>query len=395
MLLENHPVLYPKLDRILYLENIETSLTAFETMPSTHTQRNNNKKFEPDSSNMSPPPQTTTADTFHPPSMSVSPNKLRNDPKPYDQYIYPEEQAKKLYEYSEFIQNAPRAKTPAHMASKNKNARNLQLAERKGTIDRETQGVLTAAPEMVSAGIGYKHLKVKKKNDFDRDFRLLGNGGDFSEVRYQVPDELTMVLNERVGGPAMGRQMRREKAERDRLELEIMANENDAEKKKRKLKESADRKQARREAKDAKQDWRVTKDPDTRIDTDFMTAIFDDKNKPKQFITASDVQKKGKTFHDQDIQRQIPDNIGPKTRTVDYKEIDRVAWQEICKNRTPVKEQLKGRMVEEREWDLEEEQRPIEENKYIGVTDDRLENYKQQVSKIPQLTRSFLSDRYC
>ena len=45
-----------------------------------------------------------------------------------------------------------------------------------------------------------------------------------------------------------------------------------------------------------------------------------------------------------------------------------------------MREQLKGRMVEEKAWDLEVEQKPIEDNVYFsGLNDDRLEQYKQQI----------------
>ena len=84
-----------------------------------------------------------------------------------------------------------------------------------------------------------------------------------------------------------------------------MATETDAEKKKRKLKESSDKKQARRAARDMKQDWRLTADPDTRMDTDFMTEIYDDKNKPKLWTTNS-FDKKGNFPVEEDTLRLLP-----------------------------------------------------------------------------------------
>lgn len=272
----------------------------------------------------------------------------RNSPKKYDPNIYPGGQAEKLYEYSEFIQSQPRAKTPTHLASNNKNARNIDLIERTSN-----------APPKVAASSHSSQLVLSKKDDFDREFRLLGRGADFSEVQYHVPDEQKMLIGRHVNGPATGRLMKREKAERDRLELAIMANETDAEKKKRKLKESADKKAARRDKKNAKEDWRETADPDTRVDTDFMTELFDDTAVKRTWKTATQIeQEKLKASPP-----RLPEHIGPKTKKIDYQEIDKVAWQEICKNRIPVREQLKNRMVEEKAWDSEIEAKPISENK--------------------------------
>ena len=60
--------------------------------------------------------------------------------------------------------------------------------------------------------MNYKHVWVRKKDDFDRDFRLLGKGGDFSEVRYKVPEE--KIIDFEVRGPAAGRAIIREQADR-------------------------------------------------------------------------------------------------------------------------------------------------------------------------------------
>jgi len=140
--------------------------------------------------------------------------------------------------------------------------------------------------------------------------------------------------------------MKRQNAERNRLELVIMANETDAEKKKRKLKESADKKQARRDKKSAKQDWRLTADPDTRIDTDFMTEVFDDQHVKRDWKTAGKSESGKDGEEDGNRMLSLPDNIGPKTKKIDYKEIDKVAWQEICKNRIPVRRSSEERSDE-------------------------------------------------
>jgi len=319
------------------------------------------------------PVDTSTAmlDKNQPNSVQVMAKRTHSNLQPFDRNIYPHEQAKNLDDYSEFIQGQPRAKTPEHLASTNKNKRNFDLVERKKLV--ENGGMFGGGVELADM---YGHVKIKKKDDFDRAFRLIGVGGDFSEVRYHIPDENVMILDDVIGGPATGRHLARQQAERQRLDLAIMANETDKEKKQRKLKESADRKAARRRGESEKEDWRKTKDPNTRQDTDFMTEI--ETHVPKVSWKKKDENKSETENKKLEV---FSGNIGPKTRKIDYDEIDKVQWREICKNRIPVREQLANRMVEEKVWDVEGRGGvPIEENVYLrGLSDDRLEQFKQQV----------------
>ena len=82
---------------------------------------------------------------------------------------------------------------------------------------------------------------------------MLGKGGDFSEVRYKIPEGKLMDFE--VRGPAAGRAIFRDQAEQRILAEAMKASETEKEKKEREKNEKAEERRLRREKK--KEDWRT------------------------------------------------------------------------------------------------------------------------------------------
>jgi hypothetical protein len=92
---------------------------------------------------------------------------------------------------------------------------------------------------------------------------MLGRGGDFSEVRYKIPEGKFMDF--KVRGPAGGRAILREQKEQRIQEEAMKASETEKERKEREKKDKAEERRLRRERK--REDWRtnqVRRDVDRR-----------------------------------------------------------------------------------------------------------------------------------
>lgn len=123
--------------------------------------------------------------------------------------LYSKEDAANLLKYAKFSLKNRNISTPAEISGRKegeksmfeKAGNNVDLNDRQDVMQNGTGGKTALAD-------GYKHVYAKQKDDLDRKFRLLGKGGDFSEVRYHVPDEA--ILEFAVRGPATGRALKRE-----------------------------------------------------------------------------------------------------------------------------------------------------------------------------------------
>ena len=131
--------------------------------------------------------------------------------KAFNPDLYSSEDATMLLKYANFSIGAAKegnrnVATPGHVSGKGEGEgggrfQKVDLADRQDKMENSTGGGSHLSE-------GYKHVFARDKDDLDRDFRLLGQHGDFSEVRYQVPDE--SILEFSVRGPAMGRRLKRE-----------------------------------------------------------------------------------------------------------------------------------------------------------------------------------------
>jgi len=155
------------------------------------------------------------SEAAHSTSMTGKPRN-HHKVKAFNPDLYSSEDAKMLKNYAEFSLGAAKegnrnVATPGDVSGKREGEKGrfqkVDLADRQDKMKNGTGGGTHLAE-------GYKHVFARDKDDLDRDFRLLGRGGDFSEVRYQVPDD--NILEFSVRGPAMGRRMKREAAEKAR-----------------------------------------------------------------------------------------------------------------------------------------------------------------------------------
>jgi hypothetical protein len=119
----------------------------------------------------------------------------------YDAFLYSQEDAKNLAEYARFSKNNPRAQTPGKEG--NEGATGLDYDARQNQMNNSSSNGTTVHKGELAEGYRHVHLKGTR-DDFDRDFRKVGRGGDFSQVRYKLPEE--NVMEKAVRGPAAGRE---------------------------------------------------------------------------------------------------------------------------------------------------------------------------------------------
>ncbi|GMH95859.1 hypothetical protein TrVE_jg5755 [Triparma verrucosa] len=280
--------------------------------------------------------------------------------------LYSKEDAANLLKYAKFSLKNRNISTPADISGRKegeksmfeKAGNNVDLNDRQDVMQNGTGGKTALAD-------GYKHVYAKQKDDLDRKFRLLGKGGDFSEVRYHVPDEA--ILEFAVRGPATGRALKREADEQARLDALREDGETEAEKRKRQHEEAKVRRAAA--AKKLKEDWRTNADQFTRTDIDFINEI--------QNMAISDkyLVKKQRKVAEEELAIRWEEHIGPKNDKIDYTEVDKYLNQEMRKAGANVRDQLKGRVVENAAWDVETT--AFENNRYfLGVKDDQLKEYR-------------------
>jgi hypothetical protein len=161
--------------------------------------------------------------------------------------------------------------------------------------------------------------------------------------------------------------------------------ESDKEKKERVAMEKKDEKKARN--KKMREDWRTNKLEGTRSDTDFIKeiqkiGIGEAIRNPKQ--KAIEAMRAGPAMY--------PDHIGPKTRVINYEEVDKASYDAMLALGATVSDQLEGRIVEEAVWD--EDTKPMSENRYFGgVQDDQLKNYRElkRQERLQQTMKDFSS----
>jgi len=287
-----------------------------------------------------------------------------NNVKPFNQDLYSKKDADELYKYSKFSVKNRNISTPADISGKRPGETSefekVNLQDRQRTLEKGTSGRTEVAESM-----NYKHVWVRKKDDFDRDFRLLGKGGDFSEVRYKVPEE--KIIDFEVRGPAAGRAIIREQADRLIMEEAMRASETEKEKKDREKAEKAEERRKRREKKN--EDWRTNQDPNTRGDLDFLTEIQDWKQSGRyRRATKEELEAK---------ERDYPAHVGPKWNTIDYEHVDQVLEAKAKFENLSVRQQLDARVVRDEEW---EEYKPdLTTNRYFqGVYDDQLASYRKE-----------------
>jgi len=217
----------------------------------------------------------------------------------------------------------------------------------------------------VAEHMDYKHVWVKEKDDFDRDFRMLGKGGDFSEVRYKIPEG--KIMDFEVRGPAAGRAIQREQAERLVMEEAMKASETEKEKKEREKRVKVAERERRRQKK--REDWRTNQDPNTRGDLDFLTEIenWEQTDRYKK-VTKEELEEREQNY---------PPHIGPKWDTINYEHIDQVLEAKAKFEKLSVREQLNARVVNDEVW---EEYKPnLTTNRYFqGVYDDQLAHYRTE-----------------
>jgi len=119
-----------------------------------------------------------------------------------------------------------------------------------------------------------------------------------------------------------------------------------------------------------KEDWRTNADDFTRTDMDFINEI--------QNMAISEKYRATKVRKTQQEIEEIKwqDFIGPKSDKMDYKEVDRILWQEqLQDDKINVRDQLKGRVMEIPDW--EPYKADMENNRYFqGVQDDQLKEYR-------------------
>ncbi len=307
----------------------------------------------------------TVMDDWNEASHSVSVPAVRSHTraKAFDGNLYSKRDADELFNYAKFSLKNPRGSTPASMGGSNDPEKRgiVDVDERRKVVEGGTAGKKEIAGEM-----NYKHVWVRKKDDLDREFRLLGKGGDFSEVRYQLP--LDVVIESQVNGPAAGRRLQREREEQRRLELLKQAEETEDERQKREIKEKKQAKKKRN--KELRDDWRTNRIEGIRMDTDFIERIQNIAIGEKYLNPKKKLEEAMRTGP-----HLFPDYIGPKTRVINYEEVDRVSYAAMMEKGTTVGEQLEGRVVEEKVWD--EEEKPLEENRYLlGLHDDQLKEYR-------------------
>ncbi|GMH89970.1 hypothetical protein TL16_g11626 [Triparma laevis f. inornata] len=292
-----------------------------------------------------------------------------NRAKVFNEDLYSKEDATNLLKYSKFALKNRNISTPADISGRKVGEKSMfekagggppgaDVNERQNVVENGTAGGTELAE-------GYKHVYARQKDDLDRKFRFLGKGGDFSEVRYQVPDEA--ILEFSVRGPATGRQHKREADEQARLDALREDGETEAETRKRQHEEAKTRRAAA--AKKLKEDWRTNADQFTRTDIDFISEI--------QNMAISDkyLKRKDRKVDEEQLAVRWEEHIGPKNDTIDYAEVDKYLHQEMRAKGQNVRDQLKGRVVENAVWD--EERDPIENNRYfLGVKDDQLKEYR-------------------
>lgn len=122
-------------------------------------------------------------------------------------------------------------------------------------------------------------------------------------------------------------------------------------------------------AKKLKEDWRTNADQFTRTDIDFINEI--------QNMAISDkyLVKKQRKVAEEELAIRWEEHIGPKNDKIDYTEVDKYLNQEMRKAGANVRDQLKGRVVENAAWDVETT--AFENNRYfLGVKDDQLKEYR-------------------
>ena len=248
--------------------------------------------------------------------------------KPFNPDLYSKQDAAELFKYSKFSIGNRGISTPADVSGKKPGEKSqfekVNFQDRQDTMEHGTSGRTSVAEDM-----HYKHVWTRDKDDFDRDFRLLGAGGDFSEVRYKLPED--KVMDFEVRGPAAGRA--KQKAAQERLKLEELMKQGETEKeaKDREKREARERKEAAQNAL-KREDWRTNQDPGTREDVDFLDQIQEWKptaryEKRKQ----KELEKKSNIY---------PNFIGPKSNTVDYEHVDRMTHKKMLAENLNVRQQV-------------------------------------------------------
>ena len=134
-------------------------------------------------------------------------------------------------------------------------------------------------------------------------------------------------------------------AEKARLDAIFASQESEADKKKRLHEEAKVRRKAA--ARKMKEDWRTNADDYTRTDMDFINEIQNMAISEK--YRASKIRKTAQEI--EEIKWQ--DYIGPKSDEMNYKEVDKILWEEqLQDNKINVRDQLKGRVVEVPDWEV-------------------------------------------
>ena len=194
--------------------------------------------------------------------------------------------------------------------------------------------------------------KISPKNSsMAADSRSLGRRGNFSEVRYSMPDSLH-IFQEDIKGPAYSRQLYRD-GEEGRTQMKAKElSETEEEKIKRRAKEKREATKAKHRK--IKEDWRTNQIKGARDDTDFLKQISDVAAGDRKKQKAAELLKLGPHL--------FPSHIGPKTRAVNY---DRAANNiKVLAKGTTVREQLEGRVVEEVEWETADvDGKPMSQNR--------------------------------
>jgi len=202
------------------------------------------------------------------------------------------------------------------------------------------------------------HLEAISEDPKIDQSACLGQNGDFSEVRYALPDD--NIIEKEVFGPARARQIRldREKRKQTMLFPEGIIFDSDSEEEQGSAKNISSRTSAKqhvfsKKKKPEKREWRRYPDALTRKDTDFLKKIEEiDSETSDTFHKYLDgtISKHDSNAKNTEVNNEFTGCcgfIGARAHIADYTALEIEASEHARKTGMTVKEQLSNRRISE------------------------------------------------